>query len=225
VAVSYWLLYIVSTAHYRHACPSYSGLSLIVGPQDPEGKSLWELTWRKVRTVSSGLTPQILASPLMPSTEPSPGMPAPSFSTESGPSLDVPHSSVPPPATLVEDGGPDVPVVLTSTDHPDSNIHYLQSSADDLPQRAEIHANEALQGEAAGSLPGVHLSEGPPTLAAATFDSPAVLREVNVLQLTPPVRSWSLEDSVLCMNLEEESFYFLLQGLCFLIHRFTAILY
>jgi hypothetical protein len=58
-------IYLLQTPH----------LDVPVRVQDPEGKSLWDLTWNKVRTISSGLTPQILAAPLMAAEEAAPAPP------------------------------------------------------------------------------------------------------------------------------------------------------
>ena len=43
------------------ACPS-GGPHAMPAVQDAEGRNLWDLTWHKARGISSGLTPQLLAS-------------------------------------------------------------------------------------------------------------------------------------------------------------------
>ena len=42
--------------------------------QDAEGRNLWDLTWHKARGISSGLTPQLLASS---GVQVTPAVPAP----------------------------------------------------------------------------------------------------------------------------------------------------
>lgn len=80
--------------HHHHQAQTGN----VLGAQDPEGKSLWELTWRKVRTVSSGLTPQILASPLMPLPDSGPVPSAPAPSSSLPPAAEPLQSAATPPA-------------------------------------------------------------------------------------------------------------------------------
>ncbi len=47
--------------HVAGPCPS-GGPHTLPAVQDAEGRNLWDLTWHKARGISSGLTPQLLAS-------------------------------------------------------------------------------------------------------------------------------------------------------------------
>eukprot|EP00884_Botryococcus_braunii_P022699 jgi/Botrbrau1/9112/Bobra.0305s0016.2 len=142
--------------------------------KDPEGKSLWELTWRKVRTVSSGLTPQILASPLMPLQESVPAVLAPASSGASEPSADpLQAAAVLPLAAPSGDGVVDAalqgPLSLTASGHAEATppSSFLPPGPPALEPLVQDTAGEAMA--ALGPVPeGVHAADRVSTHPVAT---------------------------------------------------------
>jgi hypothetical protein len=169
--------------------------------QDPEGNSLWDLTWNKVRTISSGLTPQILAAPLMVAED---GAAAPLPTASASPSMGTaaPGDAGAHPAVLHQGmalpgdgqgmpsgtaGGPPLP--STGDGHASAPGGTPVSLLGPGAERVSVEIEEPSRHPATTGLrEDEHPSGDPSTLRGSDVDPGAQLQDVG-LSHTPPALS------------------------------------